>query len=82
MTVRCLHEQNTGAEVTGCKKNIRFKLCRRRFPAKIAFAVKINAEGQTLEPVAIYLPSHGFPHVQVVAFSRSSLFEDVTFPIV
>jgi hypothetical protein len=59
--VICLHEQNTRAEVNGCKKNVRFKLCRRPFPAKIAFAVKFNnAEGQTLKPVAIslYVPTN------------------------
>jgi hypothetical protein len=85
MIVKCWREQNAGAEVIGCKKRVHFNLCRRRFPAKIAFAVKIkNAEGQKLKPVAVY-PTivWVFPHGQMyVAFSRSCLFENVAFLIV
>jgi hypothetical protein len=59
----------TAAEVTGSRKiipiprirlcpsdpTIPFKLCRRRFPIKIAFAVPINkAQGQTLKPSPVF----------------------------
>jgi hypothetical protein len=42
--------------------NLPFKRRRRQFPVKIAFAMTISkAQGQTLKPVAIYLPSSVFP---------------------
>jgi hypothetical protein len=39
-----------------------FKLRRRRFPTKIAFAVTVNkAQGQKLKRAGIYLPLPVFP---------------------
>ncbi|MGH9060520.1 MAG: DEAD/DEAH box helicase, partial [Acidimicrobiales bacterium] len=49
-----------------------FKLKRRQFPVRLAFAMTINkAQGQTLQRVGLFLPSHVFPHGQLyVALSR------------
>ena len=61
-----------------------FKLCRRQFPIKISFSMTISkAQGQTLNPVAVYLPSPVFPHGQLyVAFSLSSTFDNIAFAVI
>ena len=97
MIIRCLHEHCLGAKVTVFRKiilvpkiqlcpsdpTIPFKLCRRRFPIKIAFAMTVSkAQGQTLKRAAIYPPAP-FPHGQLsVAFSRSSSFDNVAVAII
>jgi hypothetical protein len=72
MIIRRLHKHFTAAEVTGSGETflissiricppdptLPFKRRRGRFPIKIAFAMTISkAQGQTLKPVAVYLPS-------------------------
>lgn len=49
-----------------------FKLKRRQFPVRPAFAMTINkAQGQTMKAMGLYLPSFVFSHGQLyVAFSR------------
>lgn len=56
-----------------------FKLTRKQFPIKIAFAITINkAQGQTLDKAGIFLPNPVFAHGQLyVAFSRVRSFADV-----
>jgi hypothetical protein len=93
--VRGLHEHCITAEVIDsilipriqlCPSDpaIVFRLCRRRFSIKIAFAVTVSkAKGQTLKRLAIFLPSPVFPHGQLyVAFSRSSTSDNVAAAII
>jgi hypothetical protein len=49
--------------INGSDRTIDVKLCRRRFPVRIAFAVMVSkAQGQTLESLAVYPPSRvSFP---------------------
>ena len=49
-----------------------FKLKRRQFPIKLAFAMTINkAQGQTLQKMGLYLPQPVFRHGQLyVVLSR------------
>jgi hypothetical protein len=84
------HEQCIAADVTGSNQtvliptiqlcpsdpSIPFQLRTGRFPIQIAVALKISkAQGQTLEPAAIYPPSPVFPNGQLyVAFSLPCLF--------
>lgn len=56
-----------------------FKLKRRQFPVRLAYAMTINkSQGQTFDKVGIYLPSPCFAHGQLyVAFSRARGFDKV-----
>ena len=49
-----------------------FKLKRRQFPMRLAFAMTINkAQGQTMQRMGLFLPTHVFSHGQLyVALSR------------
>ena len=99
MIVRDLNERCLAAEITvsiktnfthmieQCQSHltILFKLCRRRFPIKNAFAVKIHkAQKQKFNRAAIYPRSPIFsPHSQLhVAFSRSLPFDSVAVVVI
>jgi hypothetical protein len=73
MIVRGFDEHSIAAEFIGSRKTILilsiqscpsvstipFKMCRRRFPIKIAFAMTLSkAQGQMLKHVAIYPSSN------------------------
>jgi len=60
-----------------------FKLCRRQFPVRVAFAMTINkAQGQTFDRVGLLLRQPVFSHGQLyVAFSRVRKLEDIKVKI-
>ena len=62
---------------------IPFKLCRRQFPVRIAFAMTINkAQGQTFDRVGLLLRQPVFSHGQLyVAFSRVRSLDSIRLKI-
>ncbi len=57
-----------------------FRLRRRQFPIRPAFAMTINkSQGQTIKRVGLYLAKQVFSHGQLyVALSRSTSFSNIT----
>jgi hypothetical protein len=90
------HKHCIAAEVIGYRKSIiipriqlcpsdatiHFKLCRRRFPIKLVFAMTINmAQGQRLNVLECIIAC--FSHDQLcVVFFRTSSFDDVAVAII
>ena len=58
--------------ITPSDADLPFKLIRRQFPIRLAFAMSINkAQGQTIPNMGLYLPKPVFTHGQLyVALSR------------
>ena len=58
--------------ITPSDTELPFKLIRRQFPVRLAFAMSINkAQGQTIPNMGLYLPNPVFTHGQLyVALSR------------
>ena len=66
--------------LTPSDSDLPFKLRRRQFPVRAAFAMAINKpQGQTLDHVGLFLPGPVFTHGQLyVALSRARAFEKIT----
>ena len=85
-TILCspLHQPNTRVllpriDLTPADSAVPFKLRRRQFPVRLAYAMTINkSQGQTFDKVGIYLPNPVFAHGQLyVALSRVRRQADV-----
>ena len=80
LKVRILNGSHSGSEafipridLIPTNEILPFKLRRRQFPVRLAFAMTINkSQGQSLQHVGIYLSAPVFAHGQLyVAYSRS-----------